>query len=180
MATFYPRWFSSVQAGLAGIAGGNQPAGPHRMIPFSGCVVAPTGDTLYAAGFFDLSREPVSLTIPPIDISYSVLAVDAYRAAFSNLNVHDAGTYALIGPGWPEDLQPGITPIHVPGVFSVWIFRVGRFFNGTGQTAAAGPACQHRIIRRTAQRRGERPRPVARRLGLAAARASRREPGGLE
>ena len=77
VVTFYPRWFSYVQAGLAGIAGGNQPAGPHRMIPVFGCVVAPAGDTLYAAAFFDLSREPISLAIPPIDISYPVLAVDA-------------------------------------------------------------------------------------------------------
>ena len=62
MVTFYPRWFSDFQARLADIAGGNQMAWPDRMIPVFGCVAAPDDDVLDAAGFFDLSREPVILT----------------------------------------------------------------------------------------------------------------------
>ena len=178
VVTFCPRWFSDFQARLADMADGNQMAWPDRMTPVFGCVVAPDGDTQYAAGFFDLSAEPVILTIPPIDVSYPVSAVDAYRATFSNINVHDAGTYALTGPGWTQDPPPGITLTHVPDIFPVWMFRAGRFSNANGQTAAAQQACQHRITRRTAQRRSERLRPVAPGISPPADRAGCCEPGG--
>ena len=110
-------------------------------------MVAPNDNTLYTAGFFDLSAEPIILPIPPMDVSYPVPAVDAYRSTFSNVNVHDACGYALIGPGWPQDLPPGITLIDVPDIFSAWLFRVGRFSYGTHQTAAAERACQYRTRR---------------------------------
>jgi hypothetical protein len=153
--TFYPRWFSDFQARLADIAGGNQMAWPNQMIPVFGCVAAPDDDALHAAGFFDLSQEPVILTISPIDVSYPVPAVDAYRATLSNVSVHDAGTRALIGPGWPQDLPPGIILIHVPGIFPVLMFRAGRFSNRTGQTAAAEQGTGGRSPgRRTARGRG--------------------------
>ena len=84
---------------------------PPRKLPWVfGCVVAPDDDTQYAAGFFDLSAEPIILTIPPTDVSYPVPAVDAYRATFSNINVHDAGTYALTGSGWTQDPPPVSPP----------------------------------------------------------------------
>lgn len=143
----YPRWCSYFQATLADIDGGNQMAWPDRMIPAFGYVVAPNDNTSYAAGFFDLSAEPIILPIPLIDVSYSVPAVDAYRSTFSNVNVYDACTYALIGPGWPQDLPPGITLIDVPDIFSSWMFRVGRSSYGTDQTAAAERACQYRTRR---------------------------------
>jgi hypothetical protein len=178
VVTSRPRWSSCVQARLADIAGRNQPAGPDRMTPVFGCVVAPDADTQYAAGFFDLSAEPIILTIPPTDVSYPVPAVDAYRATFSNINVHDAGTCALTGPGWTQDPPPGITLTHVPDVFPVWKFRAGRFSNANGQTAAAEQACRHRITRRTAQRRNERLRPAAPGISPPADRAGCCEPGG--
>lgn len=109
VVTSRPRWFNCVQARLADIAGHNQPAGPDRVTPVFGCVVAPDDDTQYAAGFFDLSAEPIVLTIPPTDVSYPVPAVDAYRATFSNINVHDAGIFALTGPGWTQ-VPPRASP----------------------------------------------------------------------
>ena len=178
MVTFYPRWFSDFQARLADIAGGNQMAWPNRMIPVFGCVAAPDDDALHAAAFFDLSQEPVILTISPIDVSYPVPAVDAYRATLSNVSVHDAGTRALIGPGWPQDLPPGIILIHVPGIFPVLVFRAGRFSNRTGQTAAAEQACQHWTRRRTARGRSEPPGPGAPRVSPAAGRGGRGERRG--
>jgi hypothetical protein len=117
-----------------------------RMIPALGCVVA-HNETRPAAGFFDLSDEPIILTIPPRDSRYPVLAVDTYRTTVSNVNVHGTGTYTLIGAGWPRDLLPSITLIHVLHIFSAWMFRTGKFSDRTGKTAEAEHACQYRTRR---------------------------------
>ena len=178
VVTFYPHWFGYYQVRLAYIAGGHQMAWPDRMIPIFGCVLAPNDDTPYATASFDLSQEPAILTISPIDVSYSVPTADAYRASFSNVNVHDAGTYALTGPGWPQDLTPDITLIHVPDISSVWMFRVGRFSNGTDRTAAAEQTCRYRRRRRTVPGRSGLSRPGACHPGRRAGRGSGREQGG--
>jgi hypothetical protein len=134
---FYPRWFTYEQAALSG--GGNRLAGPRRMTPLFGYVVAPNDDTLYASAFMNLAEQPMILTIPNTTATYSLLTVDAYGDIFqTNIPAATAGTYALTAPGWTGKLPAGVTQVPVPFVFSVWIIRADKFSaDRTNETAAA-------------------------------------------
>ena len=66
-------------------------------------VTTPNCDTLYSSGHIDLSKGPVTLTLPASGARYlSVALMDAYSNNFAVLGTRttgpDGGTFSLIGP----------------------------------------------------------------------------------
>lgn len=133
---FYPRWFSYRQA-LQPPA--NTLFGPRRVTPLYKTVVAINDDTLYASCFVDLSSEPVVLTIPATQVSYSLFTANLFGEVFkTSIPAGTPGSYALTGPGWSGHLPEGVTQIRVPVDFSQWIIRSDRYTDGVNTVEAAG------------------------------------------
>jgi hypothetical protein len=68
-------------------------------------VVSPNSDTLYCQVQFNLTNEPIVITVPPIsDRYYSFEFLDAYTNVFSYIGTRATGsaggTYLLAGPDW--------------------------------------------------------------------------------
>jgi hypothetical protein len=137
VAQFYPLWFTYNQSRFATH---NRLAGPDRVSPLYHIVVAINVDTLYASTFLELAAEPVVLTIPSTEVTYSILTLDAYGNIFaSGIPSSTPGTYALTGPGFTGTLPSGIIPIAMPLYFCVLIFRADKFSSsGQDQTSEAG------------------------------------------
>ncbi len=81
-------------------------------------VTTPNNDTLYSSGWIDLTKGPVTLTVPPMGSRYWSVAV---MDMFTNNNVvlgsrtvgGDGGTFTLVGPGedaWPANAIQVATP----------------------------------------------------------------------
>jgi hypothetical protein len=124
---FYPRWFTWRQAQLSGRTL-NHLVGPVRMSPAWGIVVAPNDDTIYTAAQLDLSKEPLVLTIPPTDVTYSLLTLDVWGNIFhTSIGEQASGKFALVGPGWKGDLPSGVTKVQVPYDNTEWIIRADKY-----------------------------------------------------
>jgi len=99
-------------------------------------VVRPNFDTLYSILWFDLTKEPVIISVPDfsgrhymlpiLDMWTDVVAVPGRRTSGST----KAGHFALTGPGWTGELPTGVTQIRVPTPYG-WII---------GRTQTNGPA----------------------------------------
>ncbi|MDW5318077.1 DUF1254 domain-containing protein [Rhizobium sp. PL01] len=80
-------------------------------------IATPNNDTLYAQAFSDLSREPLILSVPAVEPDrYYVLQLwdpngDTFAYIGSRTTGHDAGSFALVGPGWKGELPKGVTRI---------------------------------------------------------------------
>lgn len=96
-------------------------------------IVRPNVDTLYSTGYFDLSKEPLVLTVPPIaDRYYSLQFIDAYSNNFHYVGTREndttGGTYLVAGPNWTGTLPSGMKEIDSPtnnGAIAVRIFVKG-------------------------------------------------------
>jgi len=78
--------------------------------PESRAVTAPNNDTLYSSAWLDLTRGPVTLTLPPTGDRYiSVAAMNMFTDNDAVLGTRttgrDGGRFTLVGPG-----QPGAGP----------------------------------------------------------------------
>ena len=99
-------------------------------------VTAPNADTLYSAGWLDLSREPYVFSIPDSKGRYYVMPMlDAWTNVFQAPGKRTTGTgpqrYAITGPGWKGTLPAGVTQYQSPTSL-VWI--LGRTYcTGTPQ-----------------------------------------------
>lgn len=99
-------------------------------LPASAPKVATTGvnhDTLYIAGWLDLSRGPLVLHVPDFsDRYYSLQFTDPSKNInFAYVGTRTTGTkagdYLLTGPGWKDALPQGMTQISSP-MNSVMVF----------------------------------------------------------
>jgi hypothetical protein len=99
-------------------------------------VTAPNADTLYSAGWIDVSREPYVLSIPDSQGRYYLMPMlDAWTNVFQAPGKRTTGTgpqtYAITGPGWKGTLPAGVTQYKSPTSL-VWI--LGRTYcTGTPQ-----------------------------------------------
>jgi len=114
-------------------------------------VTTPNNDTLYSSAQLDLSRGPVTLTVPPSGARYlSVALMDAYTNNFAILGTRTTGTeggvFRIIGPDEPGG---GLGTVRSP-TNHVWaLARI--LVDGTDDLEAAravqsglslqGPAC---------------------------------------
>ena len=99
-------------------------------------VTAPNADTLYSAGWLDLSREPYVFGIPDSKGRYYLMPMlDAWTNVFQAPGTRTTGTgpqkYAITGPGWKGSLPAGVMQYKSPTSL-VWI--LGRTYcTGTPQ-----------------------------------------------
>lgn len=133
---FYPLWFTYNQSRFANH---NRFAGPDKVTAVYQIVVAINVDTLYASSFLDLSAEPMILTIPGTQATYSMLTLNAYCDIFqTGIPAQTAGIYGLVGPGYTGTLPEEVTRIEMPYSFSVTIFRADKYSStGEDQTSEA-------------------------------------------
>jgi hypothetical protein len=99
----------------------NQP-GSLDAVPEAGfdAVVRPNVDTLYTSLFYDVSREPLVVSMPDTDGRFHLAQV---MDAWSNVEASpgsrtlgaDVGAYAfaLVGPGWEGELPAGVIEVPV-------------------------------------------------------------------
>ena len=74
-------------------------------------------DTLYSFGWFDLSQEPLILTVPEMgDRYWNMMVLDAWNdvpAAPGSRTVGDkGGNFAIVGPNWEGEIPEGLTEYH--------------------------------------------------------------------
>jgi len=120
---FYPRFFTFIQQNLAQQ---NRLSGPDGMGPLYGAVPAPNNDTIYANVFLNLAQGPEIFTIPPTQVTYSLLTTDVWGTAFPSTKA--AGTYELVPSGWHGTPAPGVTAlVFVPYQVTVWIIRADKY-----------------------------------------------------
>jgi hypothetical protein len=102
-------------------------------------VVSPNADTLSSAGFLNLSREPVVLSVPDMGRRYYLMQMlDGWTNVFASLgtrtNDNAEGDFAITGPGWTGKLPPRVQEIKSPTTMC-WI--IGRTqTNGKSDYAA--------------------------------------------
>jgi hypothetical protein len=82
-------------------------------------VVRPNADTLYSSMWFDVSREPLIITIPDSGGRYYLLPMlDMWTDVFASPGKRTTGTrtqiYALTAPGWNGELPFGVAQIKCP------------------------------------------------------------------
>jgi hypothetical protein len=127
VVTFYPRWFTFLQA-----ASSNRLIGPNRITAIYHAVVAINVDTLYASAYFSLADGPVIVIIPSTTDIYSVLMLDEYGNVLPGITAAQPGkpgaSYALIGPaGYSKPLPDGVIAVQ-PGVNNgAIIFRADKY-----------------------------------------------------
>ena len=90
-------------------------------------VVRPNNDTLYSNAWFDLSQEPMIISVPDIERYYVLPFMDAWTNVFgfigSRTTGNQAGDYALVGPDFEGVLPDNIPRITAP-TNMVWM--IGR------------------------------------------------------
>ncbi|WP_299072246.1 DUF1254 domain-containing protein [uncultured Paraglaciecola sp.] len=90
-------------------------------------VVRPNNDTLYSNAWFDLSQEPMIISVPDIERYYVLPFMDAWTNVFgfigSRTTGNQAGDYALVGPDFEGVLPDNIQRITAP-TNMVWM--IGR------------------------------------------------------
>lgn len=137
VVNFYSLWFTynQSQVGLAC----NRLIGPDRISPIYQSVVAINDDTLYASTFLQLADQPVIVTFPPTNTTFSLLTLDPFGNVFqSGIPEQANGTFALVGPDFNGALPSNATPIHIPYNTSSFIIRVDKYSpTGENQTSQA-------------------------------------------
>ncbi|MGB6985734.1 MAG: DUF1254 domain-containing protein [Candidatus Aquilonibacter sp.] len=91
-------------------------------------VVRPNADTLYSSLQFDVSKEPLVITVPDYGGRYYLLeTIDYWTDVFTSPGKRTTGTaaltFALVGPNWKGELPAGIVRYQSPTA-SGWI--IGR------------------------------------------------------
>ena len=104
---------------------GNLPAFPDATFTD---VVRPNADTLYSFMWFDVSKEPLLISVPDLGGRYYLLPMlDMWTDVFASPGKRTTGTnaqlLALVGPGWQGRLPADATLIHSPTAMG-WI--IGR------------------------------------------------------
>lgn len=108
----------------AGVKAGLGPMGTfHHLRTFPDAnfreVVRPNFDTLYSSAWFDVSKEPVIISLPDTAGRYYVFPIydmwtDVFAAPGKRTTGTHAGDYAIVTPGWKGTLPEGVTRIETP------------------------------------------------------------------
>jgi hypothetical protein len=88
-------------------------------------VVGPNFDTLYSWLWYDVSDEPLVISLPESTGHYFLIPiVDAWTDVFASPGTRTTGpgafTFALVGPDWRGALPEGVEKIHSPTSFG-WL-----------------------------------------------------------
>lgn len=98
-------------------------------------VVRPNADTLYSTLWFDVSKQPLLISVPDSEGRYYLLPMmDLWTDVFDSTGARTTGTgpqlLAIVGASWQGTLPPGATIIRSPTAIG-WII---------GRTQTNGPA----------------------------------------
>ncbi|MFG1466619.1 DUF1254 domain-containing protein [Xanthobacter sp. DSM 24535] len=82
-------------------------------------VVRPNADTLYSSLVYDVSKEPLIVTVPDSGGRYYLLPMldkwsDVFAVPGSRTTGNGAQTFAIVGPGWRGELPAGVTRYDSP------------------------------------------------------------------
>jgi hypothetical protein len=82
-------------------------------------VVRPNNDTLYSAVWFDVSQEPLVLSVPDTGGRYYMLPIldmwtEVAATPGSRTTGAEAASFAILGPRWNGALPDGVVPIRSP------------------------------------------------------------------
>lgn len=91
-------------------------------------VVRPNFDTLYSIVWFDLTREPMILSVPGSQGRYYVLGMldmwtDVFATPGSRTTGTSAGQFAFVAPGWKGVLPANVQKIEAP---TPYVWMIGR------------------------------------------------------
>ncbi|KKG07768.1 DUF1254 domain-containing protein [Methanosarcina sp. 2.H.A.1B.4] len=94
-------------------------------------IVTPNATTLYGAGFFDLSEEPLIVELPEIvDRYYSFQAMDQYGDYFfyagNQFTGREAQQFILVGPNWAGKIPAEFAGTHIVNAPSAAGFMIAR------------------------------------------------------
>jgi hypothetical protein len=111
-------------------------------------VTAPNADTLYSAGFLDLSKEPMVLSYPNMGKRYFLFPIyDAWTTVVNSLGSRSTGEAAqnilIAGPSWRGTVPAGMTLVALPTNIGFIIGRV--YSDGTPSDLAHVHALQAQI-----------------------------------
>ena len=105
-------------------------------------VVRPNADTLYSIVWFDVTKEPLVLSVPATNRYYMIqmlgMWTDVFAAPGSRTSGTKAANFAIHGPNWQGKLPDGVEPIRSPTSIG-WI--IGR----TQTNGSADYSNVHRI-----------------------------------
>lgn len=105
-------------------------------------VVRPNVDTLYSIVWFNVSEEPLILSVPDNDRYCMMPMLDWWTEVFAvpgtRTSGKKAGNFAIFGPDWHGKLPPDIEPIRSPT-------NIGWIIGRTQTTGAADYENVHRI-----------------------------------
>ena len=92
-------------------------------------VVRPNCDTLYSSAWFDLTREPVVLSIPDMGDRYYVMPfMDAWTNVFAYVGTRTTGrgpgNFMVAGPDWKGAVPEGVKEIQSPTNMTWLIGRI--------------------------------------------------------
>ncbi|KAA0121923.1 DUF1254 domain-containing protein [Methylobacterium sp. P1-11] len=98
-------------------------------------VVRPNADTLYSVMWFDVTKEPLVISIPDSGGRYYLLPIldmwtEVFTSPGSRTTGNGAQTFALAGPDWSSTIPEGIDFVRSPTGMG-WVI---------GRTNTAGPA----------------------------------------
>lgn len=93
-------------------------------------VTAPNADTLYSAGFIDVSQEPIVFSYPNMGKRYFLFPIyDAWTTVISVPGSRTTGGAArnvlITGPSWQGKVPPGMTQVKSP---TNQLFIIGRVY----------------------------------------------------
>ena len=88
-------------------------------------VVGPNFDTIHSWLWYDVSDEPLVLSLPDSTGHYYLtFLIDAWTDVFASPGTRTTGpgalTFALVGPDWPGEIPEGVEKIHWPTSFG-WL-----------------------------------------------------------
>jgi len=92
-------------------------------------VVRPNCDTLYATAWFDLTADPIIVSVPDMGDRYYVMPfMDAWTNVFAYVGTRTTGNgpghYMVVGPGWQGDAPEGVEKIQAPTNMTWLIGRI--------------------------------------------------------
>jgi hypothetical protein len=111
-------------------------------------VTAPNADTLYSAGFLDLTKEPVVLSYPNMGKRYFLFPIyDAWTTVIRSVGSRTTGESAqnilIAGPAWRGSVPAGMTLVKSPTSMAFVIGRV--YSDGTPSDLARVHALQRQF-----------------------------------
>jgi hypothetical protein len=148
---FWGRWITWTQQNtIIRLHGRNTLIGPETIDPTFQAVNLINDDTIYAFGYVDVTQGPAVLTIPPTDVTYSVLVLDMFQSVVETDLPSTPGTYLLVREGWQGTVPAGMTKVTIPRELplTLWNIRSDKY-SATNQDMVAQATAFRASLRMT-------------------------------